>query len=117
MGGLITIAVTVVNARLARRVAEASILGGHHQRLWEKQSSAYEEAVKEVLARQIRREALMSRGDVGNVRSHPAEEMRKAEEPEGIQDKGRPAAVHLESRVEGLRGRRPGEHRSVGEPG
>jgi hypothetical protein len=85
VGGLITIAVTVVNARLARRVAEASILGEHRQRLWEKQSFAYEEAVKEVLARQTRREALMSRGDVGNIGSHPAEEMRRAEEPEGIQ--------------------------------
>jgi hypothetical protein len=85
VGGLITITVTVVNARLARRVAEASILGERRQRLWEKQSFAYEEAVQEVLARQTRREALMSRGDVGSVGSHPVEEMRRAEEPEGIQ--------------------------------
>jgi hypothetical protein len=40
--------------------------------------------VREVLARQTRREVLMSRGDVGNIGSHPIEEMREREEPESI---------------------------------
>lgn len=85
VGGVITIASTLVNARIARRVAETTVEGEHRQRLWEKQSSAYEAVVKEVLARRTRREALTSRGDVGNIGSHPRDEMRRAEEQETIQ--------------------------------
>ena len=84
-GGLVAITQTVVNGRITRRVAETTIEGEHRQRLWEKQSAAYEDAVREVLARRTRREALTSRGDVGNIGSHPVAEMRKAEEPESIQ--------------------------------
>jgi len=85
VGGLVAVTQTLVNGRIARRVAETTIEGEHRQRLWEKQSAAYEDAVKEVLARRTRREALTSRGDVGNIGSHPVEERRKAEEPESIQ--------------------------------
>jgi hypothetical protein len=84
-GGLVAITQTVVNGRITRRVAETTIEGEHHQRLWEKQSAAYEDAVREVLSRRTRREALTSRGDVGNIGSHPGAERRKAEEPESIQ--------------------------------
>jgi hypothetical protein len=83
-GGLVSVAGAMVNGWNTRRVAETTIEGEHRQRLWEKQSAAYEDAVKEVLARRTRRDALTSRGDVGNIGSHPIEEMRKAEEPESI---------------------------------
>ena len=43
--------------------------------------------MREVLARQTRREGLTSRGDVGNIGSQPIEEMRKHEEPESIRIK------------------------------
>lgn len=85
IGGLISIIGTAVNGRIAHRTAETTIEGEHRQRLWEKQSAAYEEAVRVVLARQTRREVLTSRGDVGNIGSHPIEEMRRNEEPESIQ--------------------------------
>lgn len=85
MGGLVAIAQTVVNGRITRRAAETTIEGEHRQRLWEKQSAAYEVTVKAVLARRVRREALTSRGDVGNIGSHPVQELRKAEEPGEIQ--------------------------------
>lgn len=84
IGGFISITGTAVNGRIARRAAETTIVGEHRQRLWEKQSAAYEETVREVLARQTRREALTSRGDVGSIGSQPIEEMRKHEEPESI---------------------------------
>ena len=84
IGGFISITGTAVNGRIAHRAAETTIEGERRQRLWEKQSAAYEETVREVLARQTRREALTSRGDVGNIGSHPIEEMRKREEPESI---------------------------------
>jgi len=84
IGGFISITGTAVNGRIAHRAAETTIEGQRRQRLWEKQSAAYEETVREVLARQTRREVLTSRGDVGNIGSHPIEEMRKHEEPESI---------------------------------
>jgi hypothetical protein len=84
-GGFVAIIQSVVNGRSTRQVAEVTIQGEHRQRLWEKQSAAYEDAVKEVLARRIRREALTSGGHVGDAGSHPLEELLKAEEPESIQ--------------------------------
>jgi hypothetical protein len=87
IGGFISITGTAVNGWTARRAAEMTLEGEHRQRLWEKQSAAYEETVREVLARQTRREALTSRGDVGSIGSHPIEEMRKHEEPESIRIK------------------------------
>ena len=84
IGGVITIAGTAVNGRIALRTTKATIQGEERQRLWEKRCAAYEETVREVLARQTRREALTSRGDPGNIGSHPIEEMRKHEEPESI---------------------------------
>lgn len=72
----------MITARITLRVAEKTIEGEHRQRRWEKQSAAYEEAVKEALARRTRREALTGRGDVGNIGSLPTEELRKSEEPE-----------------------------------
>jgi hypothetical protein len=83
-GGLVTIAGAVVNGWNTRQVAETTIEGEHRQRLWEKQSAAYEDTVREVLARRTRRNALTSRGDVGNIGLTPIKEMRKAEEPESI---------------------------------
>jgi hypothetical protein len=85
VGGLVAVTQTVVNGRLSRLVAATTVEGEHRQRLWEKQSAAYEVTVKRVLARRVRREALTSRGDVGNIGSHPVEELRKAEEPEEIE--------------------------------
>jgi hypothetical protein len=84
IGGIITIAGTAVNGRIALGTTKTTIEGEHRQRLWEKRCAAYEETVREVLARQTRREALTSRGDPGNIGSHPIEEMRKHEEPESI---------------------------------
>jgi hypothetical protein len=84
VGGFISIAATAVNGRIAHRAAETTIAGEHRQRLWEKQSAAYEETVREVLARQTRRQALTSRGDTGNIGSHPREEIFKHEEPESV---------------------------------
>ena len=84
VGGFISIIGTAVNGRIANKAAETTIEGEHRQRLWEKQSAAYEETVREVLARQTRRQVLTSRGDVGNIGSHPIEEMRRREEPESI---------------------------------
>src|SRR5690348_12737748 len=85
VGGLVAVTQTVVNGRISRRVAATTVEGEHRQRLWEKQSAAYEVTVRAVLERRARREALTGRGDVGNIGSHPVEELRKAEEPEGIQ--------------------------------
>jgi hypothetical protein len=85
IGGFVAIAQTLVSGRNARQVTEATIEGEHRQRLWEKQSAAYEATVNELLARQTRREALTSRGDPGNIGSHPVQELRKAEELENIQ--------------------------------
>ena len=76
---------TAVNGRIAHRTAETTIEGEHRQRLWEKQSAAYEETVRAVLARQTRREVLTSRGDTGNIGSHPIQETHRHEEPESIQ--------------------------------
>jgi hypothetical protein len=47
VGSVITIGGTIVNARIARRVTAATIEGEHRQRLWEKQSAAYEVTVKQ----------------------------------------------------------------------
>jgi hypothetical protein len=85
VGGVVTVAGSMVNGLMTHRVAETTIEGEHRQRLWEKQSAAYEDTVRELLARRARREALTSRGDVGNIGSHLIEEMRKAKEPESIQ--------------------------------
>lgn len=87
IGGVISITGTVVNGRIAHRAAKTTIEGEHRQRLWEKQSAAYEETVREVLARQTRREVLTSRGDPGNIGSHPIQEMREHEEPKSIEIK------------------------------
>ena len=87
IGGVVSIAGTAVNGRIAHRAAQTTIEGEHRQRLWEKQAAAYEETVREVLARQTRREALTSRGDAGNIGSHPIEETRKHEEPASIRIK------------------------------
>lgn len=87
IGGLISITGTAVNGRIAHRAAKTTIEGQQRQRLWEKQCAAYEETVREVLARQTRREALTSRGDLGNIGSQPIEEMRQHEEPESIRIK------------------------------
>jgi hypothetical protein len=84
VGGVVTVAGSMANGLMTRRVAETTIEGEHRQRLWEKQSAVYEDVVREVLARRTRRDVLTSRGDVGNIGSHPIEEMRKAEEPESI---------------------------------
>jgi hypothetical protein len=80
IGGFITIAGTAVNGRIAHRAAETTIEGEHRHRVWDKQSAAYEETVREVRARQTRRHALTSRGDTGNIGSHPREEIFKHEE-------------------------------------
>lgn len=85
VGGLIAITGTLVNGRVARQAAETTTKGAHRQRLWEKQSSAYEAVLKEVLARRTRREVLTSRGDVGNIGSHPRDEMQRAENDDSIQ--------------------------------
>ena len=87
VGGLLSTAGTAVNGRIARRAAETAIEGAHRQRLWEKHSAVYEEIVREVLARQVRREALTSRGDFGNIGSHPIEETRRNEEPDSVRMK------------------------------
>jgi hypothetical protein len=79
-----TATVSIVSSRNAKKATIATIDAGHNARLWEKRASAYEDAVKEVQARRIRREALTSRGDIGSVGSKPIEETRKAEEPEII---------------------------------
>jgi hypothetical protein len=63
IGGVIAIAGTAVNGRIALRTTKTTIEGEERQRLWEKRCAAYEETVREVLARQTRREALTSRGD------------------------------------------------------
>jgi hypothetical protein len=62
-----------------------ALAAARSDRLWDKQAAAYVDAVTEVLARRTRREALTSRGDPGNIGSHPIQERRKAEEPESIQ--------------------------------
>jgi hypothetical protein len=98
IGGVITIAGTVVNGRIALRTTETTIESEERQRLWEKRCAAYEETVREVLARQTRRETLTSRGDPGNIGSHPIEEMRKHEEPQSIRisaSAARPGLVPL----------------------
>ena len=87
VGSFLSFLGTTLNGRITHRAAEAAIEGERRQRLWDKQSAAYEETVREVLARQIRREALTSRGDVGNIGRHPIEEGRKHEEPENIRIK------------------------------
>lgn len=84
IGSVITIVGTAINGRIARRATAMTLEAEHRQRLWEKQSAAYEETVREVLARQTRRETLTSRGDPGNIGGHPVEEMRKSEEPESV---------------------------------
>jgi hypothetical protein len=84
IGSVISIVGSAVNGRITRHATEMGIEAEHRQRLWEKQSAAYEETVREVLARQTRREVLTSRGDPGNIGAHPVEEMRKGEEPESV---------------------------------
>jgi hypothetical protein len=94
LGG--TVAVAIVGFRNTRnataRTVEANtsntvraLAAARSDRLWDKQAAAYVDAVAEVLARRTRREALTSRGDVGNIGSHPRDERLKAEEPESIQ--------------------------------
>jgi hypothetical protein len=80
-GSAITIVGQWASGRAGRLAANATIEADRRHRLWEKRTAAYEDAAGEVLARRTRREALTSRGDIGNVGSHPADEMRKAEEP------------------------------------
>jgi hypothetical protein len=89
LGIVATAVVAVVNARNTRQTAIATIDTGRETRVWEKQSAAYEDAVKEVLARRTRRTALTSRGDIGNIGSHPVEEIFKAEDPEIIRVRAR----------------------------
>lgn len=84
VGSVVTTVGAAINGRIARRATAMTIEAEHRQRLWEKQSTAYEETVREVLARQTRREMLTSRGDPGNIGTHPIEEMRKNEEPESV---------------------------------
>lgn len=84
LGIVSTAVVSIVGSRSARQVAIATINASHNARVWENRAAAYEDAVREVLARRTRRVALTSRGDIGNIGSKPIEEMRKAEEPEII---------------------------------
>jgi hypothetical protein len=84
-GGLVAIAGQVASARIARAAAKATIAGDRDARLWERRAGAYVDAVREVLARRTRREALTSRGDIGNVGRHPIEEIQKAEQTEIIE--------------------------------
>jgi len=66
----------MVNGRITRRVAAAAVESEHRQRLWEKQTAAYEDAVQEVLARQIRRGAALQ-GQIGRaVLAEPAQPRR-----------------------------------------
>jgi hypothetical protein len=61
-----------------------TLAAAREARIWDRRAAAYVDAIHEVDGRRTRREALTSRGDIGNIGSHPVEEMRKAEEPELI---------------------------------
>jgi hypothetical protein len=91
-----TVTVAIVGFRNTRKATAQTVdastnntvralAAARSDRLWDKQAAAYVDAVTEVLARGTRREALTSRGDVGNIGSHPRQERLKAEEPESIQ--------------------------------
>jgi hypothetical protein len=84
LGALIAISGQVAAARIARTAAGAAVEGDRNQRLWDKRSAAYEDAVKEILENQAQRTALTSRGDVGNIRNNPRDQLLKAEEPDVI---------------------------------
>jgi hypothetical protein len=75
--------VSLAGYRNARQVATATIEAAHNARLWEKRAAAYEDAVREVLARRARREDLANR-DAWTADSKWYEEYHKAWEPEGI---------------------------------
>jgi hypothetical protein len=84
LGIIGTVVVSVVGSRTTRQATIATINAGHSARVWEKRAAAYEEAVREVLARRTRREATTSRGDLGGVESKAVEELFQAEESEII---------------------------------
>jgi hypothetical protein len=69
---------------MGRATARVSVAADRSHRLWEKRTGAYEDAVRELLECRKRREALTSRGDVGNIGSYPREELLMAENPETI---------------------------------
>lgn len=84
VGVIGTVVVSIVGSRNTRQTTLATISASHNARVWEKQAAAYEEAAREVLARQSRRMAITSRGDIGNVQGQPIQEIFKSEEPEII---------------------------------
>lgn len=84
LGIIGTVVVSYIGYRGSRQATIATINAGHDARVWEKQTSAYEDAVREVLARRSRRDAITGRGDIGNIGSQPREEILKGEEPEII---------------------------------
>ena len=116
IGSVITIVGTAINGRIARRATAMTLEAEHRQRLWEKQSAAYEETVREVLARQTRRETLTSRGDPGNIGGHPVEEMRKSEEPESVRIRALMLADASAAVWGAYEEARQGQHCLLGEP-
>jgi hypothetical protein len=84
-GGFIAISGQITSARLASKTAEGTIAADRNQRLWERRAGAYVDMVQDVLARRTRREALTSRGDIGNIQDNPRRELYDvAEAPEHI---------------------------------
>jgi len=84
LGIVSTAVVSISGSRNTRKATTATIDAARDARVWEKRTAAYEDAAEEVMARQTRRTAITSRGDIGNVKGQPTKEIFKSEEPEII---------------------------------
>jgi hypothetical protein len=83
-----SVTVAIVSSRNTRKATEATVEGERIQRFRERQATAYEDAIGEVLLRSTRREKIFSQGDIGGAMPQLREIRSRNEEPESLRVHG-----------------------------